>query len=94
MKAREGGGNKVVGMKVKLVDPSLKVREITFKIWSMPKKNGTVSCSCVLTAPWNDVVKENRLVEGDGVQLWGFRMDRELGLGLFRVDGEGRVCCP
>ncbi|CAI0440220.1 unnamed protein product [Linum tenue] len=78
-------------MKVKLVDPSLKVWEVTLKRWNMPKKgSGVVNYIYVLSSAWNDVVKANGLLEGEVVRLWGFRMGRgdpgRLGLALVRVD--------
>ncbi|CAL1385996.1 unnamed protein product [Linum trigynum] len=81
----------VVGMKVKLVDPSLKVWEVTLKRWNMPKKgSGVVNYIYVLSSAWNDVVKANGLLEGEVVRLWGFRMGGgdpgRLGLALVRVD--------
>ncbi|CAI0440219.1 unnamed protein product [Linum tenue] len=91
LRGARGGDEEVVGMKVKLVDPSLKVWEVTLKRWNMPKKgSGVVNYIYVLSSAWNDVVKANGLLEGEVVRLWGFRMGRgdpgRLGLALVRVD--------
>lgn len=52
------------------------------KRWEMAKKNGSMSIMFVLTTGWNDVVSRTPLRKGDTIQLWSFRVERQLHLGL------------
>ena len=71
--------NKV--MEVRLLDPSLKEKTLTFKKWRMGK------CSTyVLTKMWNWVAKNNQLKIDDVVQLWSFRVESKLCFALVKVN--------
>ena len=62
---------------VKLIDPAKDII-MTCELgqWDMKKDNKSVSSMYVLKGKWHkDVVCKNKLIEGDLVQLWSFRVD-------------------
>ncbi|GAB2272978.1 hypothetical protein Dimus_007792 [Dionaea muscipula] len=68
---------------VKVVDPSLQMRELAFKRWPMG-----ITWSYVLVGAWNRLTKENKLKKGDLMQVWSFRMEGgngRLGFALVKV---------
>ena len=69
------------GMKAVLIQPSLEVSTITLKKWKMK----TTCYVYVLTTQWNSVVVRESLQKDDIVQVWSFRVGRELGFALVRV---------
>ncbi|KAL1556265.1 B3 domain-containing protein-like protein [Salvia divinorum] len=73
-------------LEVRIVQPSM-VSEETVKLcrWDMPKKNGKTSSNYVIRGNWTTIVKNNNLRLGETVQLWCFRVDRELCFMLVRV---------
>ncbi|XP_057950933.1 B3 domain-containing protein At2g31720-like [Malania oleifera] len=72
-------------IQVSLIPPTLQRIAVSFKRWDMRKKAGKVSSSYVLVKPWNEVVEENGLREGDWVRLWSFRCASQLCLALVEV---------
>ncbi|XP_057950932.1 B3 domain-containing protein At3g25182-like [Malania oleifera] len=72
-------------IQVSLIPPTLQRIAVNFKRWDMRKKAGKVSSSYVLVKPWNEVVEENGLREGDWVRLWSFRCASQLCLALVEV---------
>ncbi|XVF10052.1 hypothetical protein REPUB_Repub07fG0150400 [Reevesia pubescens] len=69
------------GMKVSLLDPSLKKTKPTFNRWNMGK-----SQMYVLNKTWNGVAKTNQLKIDDVVQLWSFRVNSSLCFALVKVN--------
>ncbi|KAL1556632.1 B3 domain-containing protein-like protein [Salvia divinorum] len=82
----KGENGKKRFLEVRIVQPSL-VSEETVKLcrWDMPKKNGKTSSTYVIRGNWTAIVKNNKLKLGATVQLWCFRVDRELCFALVRV---------
>ncbi|XP_042067377.1 putative B3 domain-containing protein At3g49610 [Salvia splendens] len=78
-------------MDVKVVGPSLSASEtVKFSRWDMAKKDGgKTSSSYVINGKWNAIVAKNKLRIGVVVQLWCFRVDRELCFALVRLPGNG-----
>ncbi|XP_057950931.1 B3 domain-containing protein At3g25182-like [Malania oleifera] len=72
-------------IQVSLIPPTLQRIAMSFKRWDMRKKAGKVSSSYVLVKPWNEVVEENGLREGDWVRLWSFRCASQICLALVEV---------
>ncbi|XP_047962227.1 B3 domain-containing protein At3g25182-like [Salvia hispanica] len=72
-------------LEVEVVQPSLEVETVKLCRWDMPKKSGKTSSTYVIRGSWNAVVKSNKLRFNGTVQLWGFRVDRELCLALVKV---------
>ncbi|XP_047943136.1 putative B3 domain-containing protein At3g49610 [Salvia hispanica] len=72
---------------VKVVGPSLSASEtVKFSRWDMAKKDGgKTSSSYVINGKWNAIVAKNKLRIGVVVQLWCFRVDRELCFALVRL---------
>ncbi|KAG6397856.1 hypothetical protein SASPL_139306 [Salvia splendens] len=70
---------------VKIVQPSLEVDTVKLCRWDMPKKSGKTSSTYVIRGSWNAIVKSNKLRFNRTVQLWGFRVDRELCFALVKV---------
>ncbi|XP_059455770.1 B3 domain-containing protein At2g31720-like [Corylus avellana] len=65
------------GMKVSLIEPSLKESSIWLKKWNVGK-----SMSYVLSSPWISVATTNGLDVGDDITLWSFRVDGRLNFAL------------
>ncbi|XVF85241.1 hypothetical protein PTKIN_Ptkin17bG0102000 [Pterospermum kingtungense] len=61
-------------IKVRLLEPSMKESDITFKRWNYKK----TSSSYVMINGWNSVVKKNGLKADDIVQVWSFRAKTDL----------------
>ncbi|KAG6416440.1 hypothetical protein SASPL_123870 [Salvia splendens] len=78
---------------VKVVGPSLAASEtVKFCRWDMAKKDGgKTSSSYVINGKWNAIVAKNKLRIGVMVQLWCFRVDRELCFALVRLPENGSL---
>ncbi|XP_047961535.1 putative B3 domain-containing protein At3g49610 [Salvia hispanica] len=72
---------------VKVVGPSLAASEtVKFSRWDMAKKDGgKTSSSYVINGKWNAIVAKHKLRIGVVVQLWCFRVHRELCFALVRL---------
>ncbi|XP_047962228.1 putative B3 domain-containing protein At3g24850 [Salvia hispanica] len=70
--------NKKRFLEVEIVQPSLAVETVKFCRWDMPKENGKTSSTYVIRGKWNEIVHKNDLIVEMAVQLWCFRVDREL----------------
>ncbi|KAL1541503.1 putative B3 domain-containing protein [Salvia divinorum] len=78
------GSYKKKYLDVKIVGPSLAATETAkFCQWHIGK---TSSCY-VINGKWNAIVAKNKLMVGEAVQLWCFRIDRELCFALVRLPG-------
>lgn len=66
-------------MKVKMVGASPEMETVVkLARWDMLKKKGKTSSSYVINGKWRDVVKKSRLKPEMEVQLWSFRVERDL----------------
>ncbi|KAK6945280.1 B3 domain-containing protein At2g31720-like [Dillenia turbinata] len=75
-------------LSVVLIQPSMESIEMNMKTWVMPKENGKTSSSYMLKTKWGEVVRKNKIKEGDIVQLWAFRTKRTkstLGFALVKI---------
>ncbi|GAU40029.1 hypothetical protein TSUD_258220 [Trifolium subterraneum] len=78
---REEGRKKRIGMSVSVLDPSLNLYDgMCFKKWRMVKSE-----IYNITGKWNKLVAKNQLEEGQKVQLWSFRSDRQLCFALVKL---------
>lgn len=70
-----------------LLDPALEKHKILLRRWLMAKSSSAAKSTenYVLNKPWNDIVKDNTLKEGDAIQLWGFRVAEQLNLALLKL---------
>ncbi|KAE8687753.1 SET domain protein 16 isoform 1 [Hibiscus syriacus] len=68
-------------MEVRLLDPYMEETTLSFNRWEMGKNK-----LYAMTTAWNSVVMNNRLVNGNIVQLWSFRVSSELCFALVKVD--------
>ncbi|KAK6945281.1 B3 domain-containing protein At2g31720-like [Dillenia turbinata] len=78
---------------VVLIQPSLESIEMNMKTWVMPKENRKASSSYMLKTKWGEVVRKNKIEEGDIVQLWAFRTERTtstLGFALVKIRRAGK----
>ncbi|KAB2608280.1 B3 domain-containing protein [Pyrus ussuriensis x Pyrus communis] len=60
-------------LNIPFIDPSLKLKEkkgINLSLWTLSNSNRK---SYVLKTGWGKVVKKNKLVAGDVIQVWSFR---------------------
>ncbi|KAJ8440967.1 hypothetical protein Cgig2_019996 [Carnegiea gigantea] len=71
----------LVGIRVKVIEPGLRERELTFKKWNY-KEN---TSSYVLVNSWFEVVVKNELKDGDEIQIWAFRINGKLALALVKL---------
>ncbi|KAG6397855.1 hypothetical protein SASPL_139305 [Salvia splendens] len=72
-------------LEVEILQPSLEVETVRFCRWDMPKENGKTSSTYAIRGKWNAIVNNNDLILGMTVQLWCFRVDRELCFALVSV---------
>ncbi|CAB4267365.1 unnamed protein product [Prunus armeniaca] len=82
LKLRDGHNQKhLVGIPVKVLDPSLKEYTLRLKKWTM---GGSIVYN--LVSGWREIAKANKLKTGDTLQLWSFRDDsNKLGFALVKV---------
>ncbi|RYQ99695.1 hypothetical protein HN51_050104 [Arachis hypogaea] len=75
------------GIKVKLIQPSLEITELTLIKWFMHKgpESEKVSISYVLRSNWVKVAKANNLEKDDVVQVWSFRVDEKLCMAIVKL---------
>ncbi|XP_016185825.1 B3 domain-containing protein At1g05920-like [Arachis ipaensis] len=75
------------GIKVKLIQPSLEMTELTLIKWFMHKgpKSEKVSISYILRSNWVKVAKANNLGEDDVVQVWSFRVEEKLCMAIVKL---------
>ena len=71
----------LVGIRVKVIEPGLQERELTFKKWNY-KEN---TSSYVLVNSWFEVVVKNELKDGDEIQIWTFRINGKLAFALVKL---------
>ncbi|KAJ8440486.1 hypothetical protein Cgig2_013645 [Carnegiea gigantea] len=71
----------LVGIRVKVIEPGLQERELTFKKWRYSKN----SSNYVLVNSWFEVVVKNQLKGGDDIQIWAFRIDGKLAFALVKL---------
>ncbi|KAJ8440969.1 hypothetical protein Cgig2_019998 [Carnegiea gigantea] len=71
----------LVGIRVKVIEPGLRERELTFKKWNY-KEN---TSSYVLVNSWFEVVVKNELKDGDEIQIWAFRINGKLAFALVKL---------
>jgi hypothetical protein len=69
------------GMKVSLIEPSLKESSIWLKKWNVG--NGM---PYVLSSPWISVATKNKLKVDDVIQLWSFRVNGSLCFALIKLN--------
>ncbi|XVF71354.1 hypothetical protein PTKIN_Ptkin12aG0030300 [Pterospermum kingtungense] len=68
------------GIKVSVIDPSLKTRRLFFRRWYMR------SCSVyALRTEWKSVLRDNDLKVNDVIQVWSFRVESKLCFALVLV---------
>ena len=77
---KEEDGKHYKGMVVQLIEPSLQNSSIKLKIWKLGHSN-----SYVLSSPWKTVADRNKLISGDILQLWSFRVNLKLHFALVRL---------
>ncbi|XP_061372252.1 putative B3 domain-containing protein At2g27410 [Gastrolobium bilobum] len=70
---RDCSKGKLVGVEMKVLDPSLNELTLSLKKWNMT----STSIYC-LTKNWKSVVTHNSLQKGDQLQIRSFRMDGKL----------------
>ncbi|XP_047948016.1 putative B3 domain-containing protein At5g35780 [Salvia hispanica] len=81
-----GEGKKKNYLDVRVVGPSPAAERAKLCRWDMAKKDGgKTSSSYVINGTWNAIVAKNRLRVGVVVQLWCFRVHRELCFALVRL---------
>ncbi|XLT83337.1 hypothetical protein HN873_005090 [Arachis hypogaea] len=75
------------GIKVKLIQPSLEITELTLIKWFMHKgpESKKVSISYILRSNWVKVAKANNLEKDDVVQVWSFRVDGKLCMAIVKL---------
>ena len=71
----------LVGIRVKVIEPGLQERELTFKKWRYSKN----SLNYILVNSWFEVVVNNQLKGGDDIQIWAFRIDGKLAFALVKL---------
>jgi hypothetical protein len=81
LEKKETNGTHFKGMKVPLIEPGLQESSIFLKKWKLGN-----SSSYILSNPWMDVAKRNRLKLGNNVQLWSFRVNQKPYLALIKLD--------
>ncbi|XP_061371019.1 putative B3 domain-containing protein At2g27410 [Gastrolobium bilobum] len=70
---RDCAKRKLVGVELKMLDPSLTECTLSLKKWNMT----STSIYC-LTKNWKSVVTHNNLQKDDQLQIWSFRVDGKL----------------
>ncbi|XLS91311.1 hypothetical protein HN51_067319 [Arachis hypogaea] len=75
------------GIKVKLIQPSLEITELTLIKWFMHKgpKSEKVSVSYILRSNWVKVAKANNLQKDDVIQVWSFRVEDKLCMAIVKL---------
>ena len=72
--------NRLLGIRVKVIEPGLEGRDLTFKKWNYEN-----SSNYVLVNSWFEVVVKNELRSGDEIQIWAFRIDGKLAFALVKL---------
>ncbi|XP_059446352.1 B3 domain-containing protein At3g25182-like [Corylus avellana] len=80
LEEKEEDGIHLKGLKVALIEPSLKESAIFLKKWKL----GSGS-TYMLSSPWKNVANKNGLKKGNIVQLWSFRVDHNPCLALIKL---------
>nr|KJB47876.1 hypothetical protein B456_008G045700 [Gossypium raimondii] len=73
------------GIEALVIEPCLKTRDMSLRIWDMPKPTGRFSSLYVLVTGWKSVVESNDLKVGDVIQVWSFRVNSKLCFALVIV---------
>ncbi|KAB2051249.1 hypothetical protein ES319_A12G043600v1, partial [Gossypium barbadense] len=73
------------GIEALVIEPCLKTRDMSLRIWDMPKPTGRFSSVYVLVTGWKSVVEGNDLKVGDVIQVWSFRVNSKLCFALVIV---------
>ncbi|XP_061371018.1 B3 domain-containing protein At2g31720-like [Gastrolobium bilobum] len=76
----EREGRLLRGVEVKVLDPSFREHTLILKRWEM-----TSTSIYSLNKEWKSVVSQNRLQEGDQLQIWSCRVDAQLFLLLNKL---------
>ncbi|KAF7815843.1 B3 domain-containing protein [Senna tora] len=71
LETRSGDGNKLGGIRVKIVDPCLREYDSLLEKWAI------TSPIYNLTHQWISVVQDNQFQCDDAVQLWSFRVPHD-----------------
>ncbi|KAK8341113.1 hypothetical protein V6Z11_A08G148300 [Gossypium hirsutum] len=66
------------GIKALVIEPRLKTRYTSLRIWDMPKPTSLFSPLYVLIIGWKLVVESNDLKVGDMVQVWSYQVNSKL----------------
>ncbi|TKY57295.1 B3 domain-containing protein [Spatholobus suberectus] len=77
---RFGENQRLAGMPVFVLDPSLTEYNMCLKKWSMER-----SYVYNLTKGWNQIVRDNDLKPNDTLQLWSFRVSSQLRFALVKL---------
>ncbi|KAE8008151.1 hypothetical protein FH972_004691 [Carpinus fangiana] len=80
LEEKEEDGIHLKGLKVPLIEPSLKESAIFLKKWKLGN-----SSTYMLSSPWKNVANKNGLKKGNIVQLWSFRVDHNPCLALIKL---------
>jgi hypothetical protein len=81
LKEKEADGRHFKGMEVALIEPGLQESTIFLKKWKVGNTN-----PYVLSKPWNEVAKRNKLKLRDTIRLLSFRVNQRLHLALIKLD--------
>ncbi|MBA0554205.1 hypothetical protein Golob_013324 [Gossypium lobatum] len=68
-----------------VIEPCLKTRDMSLRIWDMPKPTSLFSSLSVLIIGWKSVVEDNDLKVRDVVQVWSFQVNSKLCFALIIV---------
>ncbi|MED6207675.1 hypothetical protein PIB30_037977 [Stylosanthes scabra] len=68
-------------IKVKLIQPSLEITELTLVKWSI----GSVSTSYILRSNWMNVAEANKLKNDDVIQVWSFLVQEKLCMAIVKL---------
>jgi hypothetical protein len=80
LEEKDSDGIHLKGLKVPLIEPSLKESAIFLKKWKLGS-----SSTYMLSSPWKKVANKNGLRKGNIVQLWSFRVDHKPCLALIKL---------
>ncbi|KAG8486265.1 hypothetical protein CXB51_019628 [Gossypium anomalum] len=62
------------GIEALVIEPCLKTRDMSLRIWDMPKPASLFNSLYVLIIGWKSVVEGNDLKVGDVVQVWSYQV--------------------
>jgi hypothetical protein len=81
LKEKEADGIHFKGVEVPLIEPDLQESTIFLKKWKLGRNN-----CYILSKPWIEVAKRNKLESSNTIQLWSFRVNQSLHLALIKLD--------